>query len=433
MADGYNDEIRDNIAKICFADKKAVLFGANALGPDISALLKKQGVNLYAVVDNNSAKVGKRCSGLPISKPESVLKENRHDKIVLIASRYYDEMKAQLEEWGYAENTDIFRIAQIEDSFGFRICAERDWDALERDVSEGFKLYRSIVEKYGSDVKIHLAAVPAIGDAFLISLFFETYLKFHKIERYTLLIPGESAARLAARQGIERVEAITASDAAQLLKFAMSVGFDASNIVLLHTGYIHTRIWSRLLTLKKMTWLEHCREVLLLPPETRPVHIARKLDEGRVTKFCRESGVVRNKTVILAPYTNSVREMPAAFWERLATALHDKGYVVATNIGNGDETPIKDTKALCLALEDIVGILEYAGTFVASRSGLCDITAAARCRKVILYSDEIWDFISVHDFCGLRRMGLCEDAEEYVYQFNDDELLNKILSGFDNV
>jgi hypothetical protein len=426
MNNNYHAEIRDSIVNINFDGRKVVLFGANSLGLDVIALLKEYAIDLYAVVDNNPLKAGERYAHLHIANPESILKKNIQDKIILIASRFYEEITGQLREWGGIENTNIFQIARINESFHFKICSDEKWKIIENDVFDGFEVYKDIIERHGSTVKIHLAAVSSIGDIFLLSLYFRQYLNRYGIENdYIILIPGENATKLAHWRGLEAAS-ITPGKAAQLLKFAMLVGFEASNIMLLHTGYIHTRIWSRMLAWKKQSWLEHCREVLLLPPETLPERVFPVWSEKDVEHLFTENNLPIGKTVILAPYTNNVRQLPVSFWSRLAALLACKGYAVCTNIGLATETPISGTLGLRFALEDAVGALQYAGYFIASRSGLCDIIASARCRKIILYSNEIWDFISVYDFCSLKKMGLCDDAEEYVYEFDEDDMLDKI-------
>jgi hypothetical protein len=421
----------ENLRAIQMDGRRAIIFGANAVAFDIIDCLMQIGISLHAVVDNDPSKQGKKIRNYIIHKPQDILQDHGNTLVIFIASKYYGEMKAQSEGWGFVENRDIFQVAKIKDEFAFRTYSLDQFDQHRTGVQKGLAHYQSIICQYGEQIAIYLAPVSSVGDIFLLSLYFKEHLKYGNIDKYVMLIPGNAAAAVALWRGICPVEAISMHDADNLLNLGKTIGFEAINLKLLHTGYIHTSIWSRLLTLRKLTWLEHYRELFQLPAAVLPEDVPYVHAEAHQTIACFDKlGLQRGRTAILAPYTNNVRPPPAGFWERLASSLLELGYSVATNVGNDSEKPIKNTIALRFLLKDTVEFLEYAGFFISARSGLCDIAASAKCKKMIIYSNEIWDYIDVFDFCSLKKMGLCEDVEEYIYDYNDEELLRLLLANF---
>ena len=93
----------------------------------------------------------------------------------------------------------------------------------------------------------------------------------------------------------------------------------------------------------------------------------------------------KGRTVILAPYAGSFQSnIPSEAWERLVHSLKSMGYDVCTNCYGEKERPIKNTIPIQFSYEEGIPLIEYAGGFVAVRSGLCDILSQANCSMVIL-------------------------------------------------
>lgn len=119
-------------------------------------------------------------------------------------------------------------------------------------------------------------------------------------------------------------------------------------------------------------------------------------------------GLIKNKTVIIAPEANSVTQLSIAFWNEIIDQLKELGFRVLVNCNNIQEY---HTETLFFKYSKGVPILEYAGCFVGIRSGLCDILSTAQCRKIIIYPKKAVnvnynEHRSEIEFCGLRVMGL---------------------------
>ena len=89
------------------------------------------------------------------------------------------------------------------------------------------------------------------------------------------------------------------------------------------------------------------------------------------------------------------------------------GVVGMYQLRRGGDAGRGDAPALCRYAE-IVPFLDRAGMFIGIRSGLCDIVATSRCRKIILhtYRAKWWPDGKSIAYTGLNHMGLCDDAIE---------------------
>lgn len=98
-----------------------------------------------------------------------------------------------------------------------------------------------------------------------------------------------------------------------------------------------------------------------------------------------------HRTVLLSPYEQTVsilgeKRLPIEFWERLAMTLSKMGYKVLTNCsGASDEPLIKGTQGCFPKFEGIHSFVESCGFFVGIRSGLADIIATTKAKKIVLY------------------------------------------------
>lgn len=125
------DKLDELIADGILYEKKIVLFGLNSTSFCIKKYLEKHGFKIYAYLDNDINKVEetKRVKNmmmknlLPddiynsihsetinVMKPEEITSLENKKIVVLIASKYYQDMKRQLEDYGYQEGIHFFQI-----------------------------------------------------------------------------------------------------------------------------------------------------------------------------------------------------------------------------------------------------------------------------------------------------------------------------------
>ncbi|MBI3513243.1 MAG: hypothetical protein HY060_04150 [Proteobacteria bacterium] len=100
-------------------------------------------------------------------------------------------------------------------------------------------------------------------------------------------------------------------------------------------------------------------------------------------------GLAPDRTVLLAPYSNSAPRMPVAWWAEAADYMKQHGLLPVTNVPNHygivkREEPIPGTIGVDVPLLQIIPFIERAGFFMASAQGLCDLASFTRARLKII-------------------------------------------------
>ena len=116
--------------------------------------------------------------------------------------------------------------------------------------------------------------------------------------------------------------------------------------------------------------------------------IVKDISTEAKVRLNREYIIDKNRTVILAPYANSMRLMSPNFWLRLAAELNRRGFVVYTNVGKSPtgmfEPPLQGTRPINVSLNEIFFLADKLRCFVSFRSGLCDLLAFANTHLICL-------------------------------------------------
>lgn len=82
-------------------NRKVYLFGHCEATLTLIDRLLSCGIKPMAILDNNKIKYGILYRDIPVKKPEAVLEEKSNPVIVLIVTRFYASMHAQLREIGF--------------------------------------------------------------------------------------------------------------------------------------------------------------------------------------------------------------------------------------------------------------------------------------------------------------------------------------------
>ncbi len=88
----------------------------------------------------------------------------------------------------------------------------------------------------------------------------------------------------------------------------------------------------------------------------------------------------------MPPYAKSVTALSDNVWKQIVDSYVNRGFRCFTNVV-GDEEPLEGTFPISPKLAEIRPLVEYAGTFIGIRSGLCDVLRYADCVKIALYPD----------------------------------------------
>ena len=179
-----------------------------------------------------------------------------------------------------------------------------------------------------------------------------------------------------------------------------------------------------MLTLRKITWMEHYRELFDLANYSPSIAMPKEYDHD-VTSYFENNGLIAGKTAIISPYANTLKQMSFFEWDRIVELMQEKGFIVCTNIGSNIEVALHNTIPLHIDIEDFPAVVERAGCFIGTRSGLCDFLIGNKAKKIIFYTNEIFDFIKVKDFYSIAKV---EDTNSLEIESDHitDETLNRI-------
>lgn len=123
----------------------------------------------------------------------------------------------------------------------------------------------------------------------------------------------------------------------------------------------------------------------LVPPQ--PPALARI---NAAQAFARH-GLALGRTVLLAPYSNSMPRLPVDWWAAAADYIKSRGFLAVTNTPNHfghvkSEPPVPGTVGVDLPLVELIPFLECAGHLLAPAQGLCDLLAFANAKLKILFT-----------------------------------------------
>ncbi len=94
-------------------------------------------------------------------------------------------------------------------------------------------------------------------------------------------------------------------------------------------------------------------------------------------------------SVLLMPVSYSTDLISESFWEKLATAIRERGYDVYTNYNGAErESVISGTTAFQSTFYEFAQMTEIFALFVGLRSGLCDLISLTGNGKLIVLYDE---------------------------------------------
>lgn len=153
--------------------------------------------------------------------------------------------------------------------------------------------------------------------------------------------------------------------------------------------------------------------------------------------YFEKNNLVYDRTVVLAPYSNSQSAVARArvnieLFARIAELLKKYGWVVCTNVDTKNPNPIEGTIPVSPSLDILIPFCTFAGNVIAFRSGFCDVVAYSQARMFVLYPDDLCPFKAntYINYYSVKRM---HDRQtwEYIIDFKNPEyVISQILEFF---
>lgn len=409
------------------SDNVVVFFGAGEMSKKAMDILREFGIKISRIVDNDVRKQGKYCSGVEIENPV-VIKEQWQDGMIVLFYSYYhaDEMASQLKGYGLKENRDFFSLARYE------FMQNTVWKQAYR-VLQGLKLYDKLRKKYPDCEKVLLCPYTGTGDVYLIGGMLQQYLEQEDIKSYVFIVVSTACRKIAQLFDIQNIEQLQDETADYIVKANMFCP-DRCDVLVLNDSWasVYTNPTERLRGYKDLNFTDMFREIVfqirgdlkLNFPDWR-----RNTEEAQV--FLKEHHMIQGRTVILAPYSNTLSEFPNRMWEQIVVCLREKGYVVCTNSCGPKEPPIKGTEGVFFPLSIATAVVSLAGGFIGARCGLCDVISSASAKKVVIYDRDSYFYQGkTRAYFSLNDMGLCQDAIELDYAGDVDSIVGQVLVNF---
>lgn len=407
-------------------DRNLLIFGANGFAEYIIRSLEERNHMVAGIIDNNENKRGNEIRGVRILSFNEAQKRYKNNVLIFIISKYYSEMKQQLIQADYIENLHFLQLIHFNGLNEKNFLNSQIFAKEYLKLHFGTQLYEKIIEIYGINTSIYMAPVSSIGDIYLCCMYFGEYLKKIGCTDYVLVIPGKSGVNLAKDFGLKNIVCVSKDEIEALLKVYMTLGREKTHLYVLHTGYLHTRIVCYLIMYKKYTWLDSYWSFLFGLDSVNEYKLP---IEKRIMVSEKYKQIVKEKSIILSPYANTLTSLNEKFWHLLVIKLKEYGFHVFTNVV-GAEQPIAGTEKIEFGLSEANQVLEYAGTFIGLRSGFCDVIASSKCKKIILYTNEVFESIKVIDFYSLKKMGIGMNVSElevtYDYMKDIKSIVSKI-------
>ncbi len=424
----------DQLAENQLAESRTVfLFGVNPYTEYIYNYLYEHKISLYAVLDNASELQGKQIGDIEIISPEKVVDFHYKEVLILIASQHIDAMKEQLKTIFGGKMPMIYSLfdfvrynKQLENRKMYWL--EENYQQELQILMQGKRVYERLMDNH---VKLVISPTVSIGDNFLWTLTFDAYKQRTSMNTYRIVVCSQGAYHaVALSEKEDRIVLIEFSDMDALVKYVTLMGEERLDCLILYPRLSIIRCLDIMASWKKMSWEEIYPRYLFQLEKDYPIHFPciRAGDDMEIR--LKAYGIVKGKTVILSPYTNTVGEIPLVFWEILTKRLHQKKYSVITNIA-GNQKPICGTEGLSIPLKVCASFLEYAGYFIALRNGLCDIAGQADCKQIIIFRDREQLHYTEMGFNDLHVDNISPKAEYVLYdaenyQLTIDRILNKL-------
>lgn len=396
MDKAYYKEMKAALCKLSVEDdiknKKIFIFGHCNATEKLADLFLAGGYKVNGILDNNVNKQGGHYRNIEIVAPEEVLKSIADSTIVCIASKAYATMAKQLIQMGYEG-----RIEKIIDfnSFAEYSLSEDTIEKKEKRLEAGMAVLHGIKEKYKGEFLV-ICPYSALGDVYYTMAYLSYYLEKKAIKDYAVIVVGNACKEVTGMFDVKHVEKLNQKNMDELVQAVLFSRDEQAFIA--HHDRPYTSQLIKVLEAKFIRFEDLYRMGVFGLEKNVAGYIP-----TRQERYEDYTEMIPGRSVILAPYAKSVVGVSHDIWGKIVDHYKAKNYRVYTNVA-GEELPIARTIPINASLQKMRSVVEYAGTFIGIRSGLCDVLKEADCRKIALYpncyySDTRW---KVADFFELE-------------------------------
>lgn len=379
-------------------DDRIALFGVTKTAKTVKGQLK--GYRIEAFLDNDSGKWGGTVDGIPVLNPDGLQNRNEEneDLKVLVCSRRYQEIIAQLMELGYQRGRQIFVL--YSEPLGTDFSEASESYVLENRILEGKRIYEEIRRGHPKECMI-VRPYTGTGDIYLLGGYVSYVMQRLGKEKHILIVPRDSEKKVAELFGMKAM-VYPSREAWKLLAFVRMAGFEGLNVFSDNCNIDQGKI-ARIEGFKNID-MHTLFQKMVFEKDTKVTQF--DFYQENADSIFETHGLRKGGTVLLSPYASTFQSFPMEQWERLAALLMEKGYSVCTNTAGREEKPVEGTTAVSIPYSRITDFVSKAGFFIGLRSGLCDIVSASSAVLVVLYPFRLVEDGFYYRFFSLEKMGL---------------------------
>lgn len=399
------DEMMENLRRLADAgilsskdaSNEVFLFAHCGATMELADELLAMGVKPKGILDNNSDKYGLNYKGIPVCEPRTAL--DADNAIILIVSRFYEQMASQMRKLGFKGDieklTDYNTYAEYSLSPGTLI---RKSERLNRGIER--------LDRIKSDYKGYLIVFcpfPALGDVYFCMSYLKAYMDANGYGKCLVCVVGNAQMQVAELFDYAKILVFKQKDIDEVIQAVIYTGDPDCYIAHHDRPYVvdlHRALYKKCIPLEM---IYKCG-VFGLPQDTVPV----KPLKWEKFEFPKRNDEVSVKTAIIAPYAKSVASIPKQLWSDIIRNLIANSYTIYTNVV-GDEKPLDGTEPVSPSIAQMKSAVEQADIFIGIRSGMCDVIRTAECKKIALYPDYFycdtkWKSIDMYSLDGFENI-----------------------------
>ena len=409
----FYDNNRKNIERLiklgAFDNKKIALWQIDGYSRDSISVFTSYGIKPDAILSFDGRLYEKKIWGIPVFEPFSWAITHKDDAVILMSSAEYSFHKNHLINAVGFKTYNIYinlrkhpcyfgaYIKTISNKIRYRIRESfirinksiflfLRWIVGTVKLINGCRVYYKIRKEYGIDTEVLFVNFSGLGDAYLLSILFESYKEVAELTNYIFLTYSKSSGRIISlilkdakivnlslkeKDVFERFFNVMLSEDDKMKKMVCLP--DYKNIYTKKKKKKYTLFD----TFARYIYGLNDNEIYLKRP------VLTKNDEY-AAKLFEKANLTKGNTIILAPNANSEPPVSYDIWGKIARLFIQAGFDVVS-MCHGNEVPIKYTNKIDFPLEKAWEVVDYAGYYIGIRCGFTDLISETNCKKIILY------------------------------------------------
>ncbi len=282
-------------------------------------------------------------------------------------------------------------------------------------INDGYHIYRMLQKRYVKK-SIYVAQHKGLGDAYLTGLGMINSLDTNN---FVVVTSGEGSAKVYEYLGVKNIVFLNDAQIMSLVKYAQFIGESEHFKVMHHNSPLwNVGIAWNMQGYNGINFSDLVFSYVFPDLNIQSLCFDCEIKKQLQSDFFSRYGLVNGKTVVLFPYSKTLRSPDPVFWNGIVDEWKRKGYIIASYV-NDKEEPIKNTIGIHCDINQIIDLVEQAGVIIGTRNGLIDLIAHSNCEKYIYYpryGAEDWILESIRKYWSVNEFGLCSDAKEYDFE-----------------